>query len=101
MADQHNSDYVDAGAAAVANPERTLEGKRIEGLDDVWLGELAGFYLNGDYEGTLYLDHAACGWQTELNRGGIPVTHTHPKGYDYGTFLANVVEAALEHECPK
>lgn len=99
----HNSDYVDAGAAAIMPPGIVGDPPQRygEGGQWVWLGHLAGFYLNGDYESNLYLEHAACGWQNQLPRGGFAVTHTSPAGYDYGTFLANVVVAALEHKCPE
>jgi hypothetical protein len=99
------SNYVDYGAqqAELEQEHERKFGRRHSHdlIYDIWSGHLAGFYLNGDDESNIYLEHAACGWQAEQPRGGFPVTHTSPKGYDFGTFLANVVNAALEHECPQ
>jgi len=59
-------------------------------LDAVLLGDLAGFWIGNDITDEIQLHHETCGW-------------FHAPAFDglCRSFLANIVEAALQHECPK
>lgn len=57
----------------------------------VWLGDLDGFKLAGDYDGFVNLIHRSC-WKETL---GGPYGHL----VDTGPFLGNLVFDALMHRC--
>lgn len=90
---QHNSDYEDAGAKAITDPERDLDGNRIEWADAVWLGDLAGWQACGDEDCGVSIRCPRC-YDRDMDTPWILVPA------DSFPWLANVVMAALGHECP-
>jgi hypothetical protein len=70
-----------------------------------WIGHLAGFYVEAnDYEGNLCVTHVTCNRQEPLERMRLEYrpdgwTPEHPMT-GFGSWMANVVLAALKHRCP-